>query len=114
MCLFRGVDNWLSNLAKDVAPASRTAHICVAEPNNKLERATVIGALRPQLCSYNGGLAPHADRLIRIFLMLILDATRAGHSKKVRFRVGLPGAPHENEVVGQNTAHGIGIVVLHR
>src|SRR5438477_4597098 len=82
------------SLDEHVAPAFRSAHIRVAEPQLVVEFPVVLGAFDPQECGYDRGIAPHADRLLELFLMLVGGLAGARVFEQVLLGVGLSATGH--------------------
>jgi hypothetical protein len=60
-------------LTKYITPAIRRANIGIAEPEVIVKRFTFMGSLLPEQGRDNRRIAPHADRLLGVFLVFVDD-----------------------------------------
>lgn len=60
----RGIRQRQGSLSMYVSPPGRSTHVCIAEPDVKVERLPLVGSCHPQLCCDHSGIMPNLDSLI--------------------------------------------------
>src|SRR6476646_2122505 len=67
--VFRG--KFCRCLSKYITPPLRGARVSIAEPELVVVRGVLVTALDPEQRGHDRRIAPHAHRLVRVFLMLV-------------------------------------------
>src|SRR5262249_981663 len=99
-------------LAEDVAPAVLRPHVGGAAPELSLDGFALAPALDPQKRRDDGRVAPDADVLLELVLLLVDRRLVAGFFEEVSLRESLSSSRDEHEVVGQDEVHRRRVVVL--
>src|SRR5215472_858556 len=100
------------SLPVNVSPTSWSTRVRVAEPDVPVKWLSLVGSFQPDLRGNHSGIAPNADGLIGIFLVLVLDPPCASHLKQVGLGVDLAGASYHNEIVSQYSVHCGSVVIF--
>src|SRR5579872_5519980 len=67
----RTLRDWQRDLREDVAPTGRRADVGIAEPDVFVEGLAVVRAFAPEERGDDRGIAPDANRPVRVLLVLV-------------------------------------------
>src|SRR5271169_2043112 len=87
-------------LTKNVSPALCSSYVGVAVPQRPLKGFPTVATLSPQLSGDHSGVAPDTYRLLKVFLMFVMDAPALGLVEQIRLSGDRAVALNQDEIVG--------------